>query len=245
MRLNCDLGESFGPWKMGMDDAVMPLIDQANIACGFHASDPLTLYRTVSVAAEYGVEIGAHPSYPDLVGFGRRSMKCSDEELKSLIWYQIGAIDGMARMLGTAVSYVKPHGAMNNDMMRSENQLRSVMEAVASYDRNLRLMIPVTTRWQQHEALARAIGLELTLEAFADRAYDEEGQLVSRSEPGSVYHDQADIVAQAISFARQGGVHSSTGTWLELPAQSLCVHGDNPESVQAVKAIRTALSQAA
>ena len=244
MNLNCDLGESFGAWTMGMDEVVIPLIDQANIACGFHASDPLILYRTVSMVVHQGVEIGAHPSYPDLVGFGRRSMALSEEELKTLIWYQIGALDGMASMLGSRVTYVKPHGAMNNDMMRSDTQLRAVMGAVADFRNDLKLMIPVTLNWQSHQAMAGEFGLELIMEAFADRAYDDRGQLVARSAAGSVFHDEAEIVAQAQTFSDRGGAYSVTGQWLDLPAQSLCVHGDNPESVQAVKAIRAALVKA-
>lgn len=241
MRLNCDLGESFGPWKMGLDEAVMPLIDMANIACGFHASDPLTMQRTLAMAAHHGVEIGAHPAYPDLVGFGRRSMQCTKEELQSMIWYQAGALDGIARTFGLQVSYIKPHGALNNDMMRSEEQLRTVMEAVAAYGDDVRLMVPVSRQWETHQAMAREIGIELILEAFADRAYDDEGLLVARRIAGSVHHDEATIVQQARSFAERGGLSSVSGQWLDLPAQSLCVHGDNPESVQAVQAIRNAL----
>lgn len=241
MYLNCDLGESFGPWKMGLDEEVMPLIDQANIACGFHASDPLTMWKTLSMAVEYGVEIGAHPAYPDLVGFGRRSMKCTEEELKSLIWYQVGALNGIAGTFGRTVSYVKPHGALNNDMMRSERLLRTVMEAVAALGNGLQLMVPVSNSWQQHQAMADSLGVRIMLEAFADRAYTDEGLLVPRSEPGSVHHDEEKIVAQARSFADRGGLESINGQWLDLPAQSLCVHGDNPESVQAVRAIRSAL----
>ena len=244
MYLNCDLGESFGPWKMGLDEEVMPLIDQANIACGFHASDPLTMHRTLLLAVAHDVQIGAHPAYPDLVGFGRRSMKCTEEELKSLIWYQIGALNCIAGTFARAVSYVQPHGALNNDMMRSESLLRTVMEAVAACSDTLQLMIPVSNQWQAHQALADSLGIDIILEAFADRAYTDEGLLVPRSEPDSVHHDEATIVAQARSFAERGGIESINGQWLELPARSLCVHGDNPESVQAVRAIRHALDQA-
>lgn len=241
MKLNCDLGESFGVWKMGMDEAVMPLIQQANIACGFHASDPVTMNRTVALAAQHQVEIGAHPAYPDLVGFGRRSMKCTDEELQALIWYQVGALDGVAGAHGVQVSYIKPHGALNNDMMRSREQLQVIMEAVAGYGRPLKLMIPVSNDWQQHQRMARDAGVTLILEAFADRAYDRNGQLVARSEAGAVHHDTATIVSQATSLAKQGGLYSVDRQWLELPAESLCVHGDNPESVSAVAEIKQAL----
>lgn len=244
MKLNCDLGESFGVWKMGMDEAVMPLIQQASIACGFHASDPVTMNRTVALAARHQVEIGAHPAYPDLVGFGRRSMQCTPEELQALIWYQVGALDGIARAHGVRVSYVKPHGALNNDMMQSPEQLQIIMEAVAGYGQALKLMIPVTNDWQRHRKMAEDIGLTLILEAFADRAYDGNGQLVSRRKTGAVHHDTATIVAQATALARQGGLDSIDGQWLELPAESLCVHGDNPESVAAVAEIKQALESA-
>lgn len=241
MKLNCDLGESFGAWKMGMDQAVMPLIDMANVACGFHASDPLTIFDTVRLAKEYDVEIGAHPAYPDLVGFGRRSMKCTKEELLSLIWYQIGALEGVCRANGTQVSYIKPHGALNNDMMSDTELLSTVMQATKAYG-DITLMIPVTRAYREHQKMAEQLGLTLVLEAFADRAYTDEGLLVPRSEANSVYHESKDIVGQALSFARDGGVYSRTGKWLDLPAESLCIHGDNDSSIQATSDIRDALS---
>lgn len=241
MLLNCDLGESFGAWTMGLDQEVMPLIDMANVACGFHASDPLIMHKTLTLAKQYGVKIGAHPAYPDLVGFGRRSMKCTKDELSTMIWYQIGALQGICRPLGLNVSYVKPHGAMNNDMMANNDQLRIIMAAVHAYDPNLPLMIPISNDYAEHQAIAAEIGLRLILEAFADRAYDDTGRLVSRAKPGAVHHDASIIVAQAESFAHKGGITSITGQWLDLPADSLCVHGDNAESVAAVARIREAL----
>jgi UPF0271 protein len=240
MKLNCDLGESFGVWKMGMDEAVMPLIDQANIACGFHASDPLTMLKTVELACKHDVEIGAHPAYPDLVGFGRRSMSCSADELKALIWYQMGALNSICEALGTHIQYVKPHGAMNNDMMKSNEMLRTIMEAVAKHE-GIALMLPVTMAHADHNAMANDIGLPIIFEAFADRAYTDEGQLVSRAIPGSVYHEPSEVIAQAQSFANKSGVHSINGKWLDLPIDSLCIHGDNEASIAVVKAIRDAL----
>lgn len=240
MKLNCDLGESFGVWKMGMDEAVMPLIDQANVACGFHASDPLTMLKTVELACRYAVDIGAHPAYPDLVGFGRRSMACSVDELKALIWYQMGALNSICQAMGTRIHYVKPHGAMNNDMMKSPKMLRTIMEAVAKHA-DVSLMIPVTMAHAEHTAMANQIGIPLILEAFADRAYTDEGQLVSRAIAGSVYHDAATIIDQAESFAHKGGVYSINGQWLDLPTDSLCIHGDNEASIAVVNAIRNAL----
>ncbi|HFD3925714.1 TPA: 5-oxoprolinase subunit PxpA, partial [Pseudomonas aeruginosa] len=178
--LNCDIGESFGAWRMGLDAEVMPLIDCANIACGFHAGDPGTMRRTVALAVEHGVRIGAHPGYPDLVGFGRRSLACSAQEVEDLLLYQIGALDGLCRAQGTRVRYVKPHGALYQDMMRDPAILAAVLRALAAYDRTLPLMLMSTRDNTAARALGAAHGIELWFEAFADRAYDGAGYLVSR-----------------------------------------------------------------
>lgn len=244
MKLNCDLGESFGVWRMGLDEAVMPLIDMANIACGFHASDPVNMHKTLKLAHQHGVTVGAHPGYPDLQGFGRRSMQCTEEELKSMIWYQVAALEGMARVVGVQVSYIKPHGAMSHDMMRDPIILSWIMQAVQAYGANLRLMIPVSLAYEQHRQMAADIGTELLFEAFADRAYDADGYLVPRAQSGAVLQESSAIVEQARSFAHAGGVRSISGEWLALPVDSLCVHGDNAQSVQAVAAIREALVSA-
>lgn len=241
MKLNCDLGESYGAWTMGQDELVMPWIDMANIACGFHASDPLIMHKTVAMALEHGVDIGAHPSYHDLAGFGRRSIRHTADEVIALMLYQIGALEGICRAEGARLAYVKPHGALNNDMMKDARLLQTVMESVARYRPGLSLMIPVTRIYRDHQTLADQVGLPLIFEAFADRAYDDHGHLVSRSQSGAVHHDPDMIVNQALSFAQKGGVISSTGQWLELPATSLCVHGDNDHALAAVKAIRAAL----
>ncbi|MFC4260455.1 5-oxoprolinase subunit PxpA [Marinobacter lacisalsi] len=243
MKLNCDLGESFGAWTMGQDEAVMPYIDMANVACGFHASDPSIMARTVSLALEHGVQIGAHPSYHDLAGFGRRSIQHTAEEIRGLIWYQLGALEGICQAHGTNVEYVKPHGALNNDMMQDQDTLKAVMEAVASYRQGLPLMIPATVHARAHESLADAVGLPLIFEAFADRAYDDNGRLVSRKQPGAVHEDPDTIIAQALTLASNGGLHSISGQWLTLKADSLCVHGDNVHALAATRAIRKALRQ--
>ncbi|QSP93807.1 5-oxoprolinase subunit PxpA [Marinobacter salinisoli] len=242
MKLNCDIGESYGAWTMGQDEAVMPLIDMANVACGFHAADPVVMRNTVALALAHDVEIGAHPSYHDLVGFGRRSISHTAEEIHALLLYQLGALDGICRAEGTEIRYVKPHGALNNDMMRDDELLLSVARAVASYRRDLPLMIPVTCRHTEQRTLIESCGVPVLLEAFADRAYTDEGLLLPRSETGAVHTDPETIVAQARSFADKRGVTSHSGQWLELPADSLCVHGDNEAALQAVKAIREALT---
>lgn len=241
MKLNCDLGESFGAWTMGQDEAVMPWIDMANIACGFHASDPSIMATTVAMALEHKVEIGAHPSYQDLVGFGRRSISHSPDEIRGLIWYQAGALDGICRAHGATISYVKPHGALNNDMVKDPVILQAVMEAIASYREGLPLMLPATLQADQHRDLASRIGLPLMFEAFADRAYDDQGHLVSRQEPGAVHDDPETIIEQAMSLVTRAGLYSNTGQWLPLTADSLCVHGDNNHALEATRAIRRAL----
>lgn len=241
--LNCDMGESLGPWRMGMDEHVMPLVDMANIACGFHASDPLTMARTVILARQVGTPIGAHPSYPDLVGFGRRSMQCSLREITSLIQYQIGALAGIGRAHGVTVSYVKPHGALYTDMMQNHDTLRAVMEGVVRYDPTLPLMVLATADNNALHSVAREFGISLLLEAFADRAYNRTGLLVPRSEAGAVYKDPAKILEQTLRLAQESTVETLDGSDIKLTADTVCVHGDNPESVEVITKIRSALDQ--
>jgi len=241
--LNCDIGESFGSWTMGLDAEVMPFIDCANIACGFHAGDPSIMRKTVALALEQGVQIGAHPAYQDLVGFGRRSMACSAQELQDILHYQIGALDGICKAQGGRVSYVKPHGAMYNDMMANPVQLRAVMQAVAAYDRDLPLMLMATRDNAAAQQIGDEYGVTLWFEAFADRAYDSAGRLVSRQLPGAVHHDPQTIIEQALTIARGGELIASDGSALILRANTLCVHGDNASSVAAVQRIRQALQQ--
>lgn len=244
MKLNCDLGESYGAWQMGQDEQVMPLIDMANVACGFHAGDTNVMRKTIALAARHGVEIGAHPSYHDLPGFGRRSILHSPDEIEALMLYQLGALDGLCRAESLHLSYVKPHGALNNDMMKDMSTLEAVMSAIHKYDSTLPLMLPVTIHYPRHQKLADYVGIPLLLEAFADRAYDDEGQLVSRRLPGAVHQSVEVIVAQAVSFACKGGVTSTSGQWLDLPADSLCVHGDTDSALAAIRQIRGALKTA-
>ena len=240
--LNCDIGESFGAWTMGLDAEVMPLIDQANIACGFHAGDPQTMRRTVALATRHGVQIGAHPAYPDLAGFGRRSLACSPQEVEDMLLYQIGALDGICRAEGSRVRHVKPHGALYNDMMRQPPLLRAVMNAIKLYDPSLPLMLMASRDNSASRALAAELGVTLCFEVFADRAYDAAGTLVARSLPGAVHHQPERIVAQALSLARGEAISASDGSTLLLRADTLCVHGDNPASVAAVRQIRQALT---
>lgn len=243
MLLNCDLGESYGSWAMGHDASVMPYIDQASIACGFHAGDPLTMRRTLALAAEHGVAIGAHPAYPDLVGFGRRSMALSTEELIATLHYQIAALDGMARSQGLTLSYVKPHGALYHDMMGITAVRAAVLQAMASYasgDRPLPLMLQATAHTPEHRAQAQAASVPLLFEAFADRCYADDGSLLPRSRPGAV-HDRERMLAQVTQLQRDSTVTTCSGNVLKLQFDTVCVHGDNPEGVAAIAAIRAVL----
>lgn len=242
IKLNCDLGESFGAWSRGMDANVMPLIDQANIACGFHAGDPTVLVNTLTLAKHHQVEVGAHPSYDDKQGFGRRSVKMNADELKHLLWYQIAAVDGVAKSLGLELSYVKPHGALYNDMMASPALLETVMQAVASYHKPLKLMLLATGSATEHRLLAQRYQLELLFEAFADRRYKTDGSLTPRSQAGSVL-DHHSALAQVQQLLQNGTVQSDTGDSVVITADTLCVHGDNPQAVALVQSIRQLLSQ--
>ncbi|MCP3688091.1 MAG: 5-oxoprolinase subunit PxpA [Gammaproteobacteria bacterium] len=235
--LNCDLGESFGSWTMGRDGDVMPHIDQANIACGFHGGDPLVMQKTLALAKQHDVMVGAHPAYPDLVGFGRRSMHCSSEEIVALVSYQIAAIDGMAKTQGVELAYVKPHGALYNDMMSKESVREPIMHAIASYYRDVRLMLQATPEADKHRAEAKAQGIELWFEAFADRCYDDDGKLLSRAKPGAV-HIREKMLEQVEQICRQGTVTSVSGHTLDLSPDTLCVHGDNEEGIAAIKEVR-------
>jgi UPF0271 protein len=237
MKLNCDLGESFGSWTMGLDEQVMPHIDQANIACGFHAGDPLVMQKTLILAKANEVEVGAHPGYPDLVGFGRRTIHCSMDEIIALVKYQIAAIDGVAKSLGVELEYVKPHGALYNDMMAKEAVREAILIALSSYYRPLKLMLQATPNIEQHKAHAKRFNIEVLSEAFADRCYNDDGKLLSRAEAGAV-HNKEKMLAQVKQLKEQGSVTTISGKTLHINADSLCVHGDNIEGVQAIEAIR-------
>ena len=241
MLLNCDLGESFGNWRLGRDEEVMPFLDQANIATGFHAGDPLTMEQTLALAARHQVSVGAHPSYPDLVGFGRRSMAMSESELRAVLLYQIAAIDGLASVTGARLDYVKPHGALYNAMMANDTVRSTIMRTVSSYPKPLKLMIQATGDAHIHRQEAEKLGLSLLLEAFADRCYDDDGRLLSRRKPGAV-HSKERMLTQVRELADSGSITTVSGKQLTLDIDSLCVHGDNDEGVQAIREIRSIVS---
>ncbi|WP_166263491.1 5-oxoprolinase subunit PxpA [Marinobacter caseinilyticus] len=238
MKLNCDMGESFGAWTKGMDADVMPYVDMANIACGFHASDPLTMDDTVKLALAEGVSIGAHPGYPDLIGFGRRHMELDPAELKPILVYQMAALDGICRSHGAAIEYVKPHGALYNRMMIDEPTLRAVMSAVRAYAPHCPLVVMATPESERILTLADEFGLEISFEAFSDRAYSDEGRLVSRSQPGAVHQTREAIEQQVTQIIREGCVTSITGKTIPIKADTICIHGDSHHAADAARHMR-------
>jgi len=233
--LNSDLGESFGAWGMGDDAAMLSIVSSANIACGFHAGDPTGLYRTVKAAAANGVAIGAHVSYPDRVGFGRRDLDITSEDLTADVIYQIGALKGIAAAAGTSVHYVKPHGALYNRIATDAKQGQAVIDAIKAIDPSLVLMglanAPILD-------LAAKAGLKVVAEAFADRAYTPQGHLVSRREAGAVLQDAEKIANRMVQLARYGTLEAIDGSTIRINAQSICVHGDSPGAVAIAQEIR-------
>ncbi|KEA62710.1 Lactam utilization protein LamB [Marinobacterium lacunae] len=239
--LNCDLGESFGAWSMGMDEMVMPHIDQANIACGFHAGDPLVMQKTLRMARENGVTVGAHPAYPDLMGFGRRSIHASANEIHALVHYQVAALDGMAASADLTLEYVKPHGALYNDMMAKPSVRQAIMKAISDYYRPVKLMLQATPDAENHRIEAEHYGIELLFEAFADRCYDDDGKLLARTKPGAV-HSREKMLEQVRQLADESSVTTVSGHILKLEVDTICVHGDNADGIAAIKEIREMLA---
>lgn len=242
MKLNCDMGESFGCWEMGLDDAVMPWINMANIACGFHASDPDVMARTVQTAIEENVKIGAHPGYDDKIGFGRRSIPHSGLQISHLIAYQTGALQAICQLYGGEVEYVKPHGALYNDMMADEGIFSAIVEGIANLSPQPALMVLAQVDNKPYQDIADQAGVKLIFEAFADRAYTPEGRLAPRSQAGAVYHSEQQIIKQVMQLANSGSVTTIDGSQLQLKADTVCVHGDNPESVATIEQLFKALN---
>lgn len=239
--LNCDMGESFGPYTLGLDEQVMPLIASANIACGFHAGDPQVLRRTVALAARCGAGIGAHVSFPDLAGFGRREMNCTPAEVENDVLYQIGAIGAFCRAAGAELRHVKPHGALYNMAQKDRALAAAIVRAVAAYDRRLLLFAQPGSAMEQE---GREAGLSVVGEVFADRAYTAEGALASRKLPGAVIHDPAEVAQRAVRMVTSGSVTAMDGTEVPLRAETICVHGDTPGAVDLVRRIRSELAAA-
>lgn len=239
--LNSDLGESFGAWTMGDDAAMLGLVSSANVACGFHAGDPAGILRTLQAANARNVAIGAHVSYPDLAGFGRRNMDVASDDLTADVIYQIGALQGLATAAGTRVTYVKPHGALYNTIAHDQRQAQAVIAALKAIDSNLALMVLANSPL---ETLAQQAGLRVLREAFADRAYTPQGTLVSRREAGAVLHDPQAVAARMVQLVTKGTLTAIDGSELRLKADSICIHGDSPGALAMAKAVHQALSEA-
>lgn len=239
--LNSDLGESFGPWPMGQDEALMDSISSANVACGFHAGDPGAMRATIALARTKGVAIGAHPGFQDLVGFGRREMKATPQEVEDLVLYQVAALAGMAAAQGARLQHVKAHGALYNMACRDRALAEAIARAVASLDRSLILFgLPNSELLRA----GKAAGLEVAAEVFADRSYDPDGSLTSRHKPGSVIHDTPAVVARAIEMVRDKQVVAVDGSTIALQADTICLHGDTPGAAMLASRIRAALIDA-
>ncbi|HEX2772580.1 MAG TPA: 5-oxoprolinase subunit PxpA [Micromonosporaceae bacterium] len=236
--LNSDLGEGLGIWTLGDDAAMLDIVTSANIACGFHAGDPMIMRRVTVEAVARGVAIGAQVGYRDLVGFGRRPIDVDPAELVNDVLYQIAALDGFARIAGARVRYVKPHGALYNTIVTDAEQAAAVVDAVRRYDSALPVLGLPGSEWLQQAAAA---GLTAVPEAFADRAYTPQGRLVSRRQPGAVLHDPDLIAARCVEMSRTGKVRAIDGSLVEVHARSLCVHGDTPGAVEIARRVRAAL----
>ncbi|MBD8659713.1 LamB/YcsF family protein [Frigoribacterium sp. CFBP 8754] len=243
--LNADLGEGFGRWTLGDDEALLDVVTSANVACGFHAGDPESLLRVVGQAHRRGVVVGAHVSYRDLAGFGRRYLDASPAELVGDVAYQVGALDGLARAAGTAVRYVKPHGALYTTIARDDDRgaahADAVVEAVLRVDPALAVVGLAGSAFLRR---ASAAGLVTVPEAFGDRAYTASGELVPRREPGAVLHDPAEIRDRVLQLVETGRVTSVDGQEVEVDARTVCVHGDSPDAVEVARAVRTGLEEA-
>ncbi|OWV72270.1 hypothetical protein ATY76_05400 [Rhizobium sp. R339] len=237
--LNSDLGESFGPWQMGNDAALLKIVSSANIACGFHAGDPAGILKTLHAARACGVIVGAHVGYRDLVGFGRRNMDPTSAELIADTIYQIGALQALAAAAGTSVRYVKPHGALYNTIAHDARQASDVINAIQQLDKRLAV---VALSGSQFVEQARSAGLKVICEAFADRAYNRDGSLVSRRQPGAVIHDSREVCARMLRLVQEGRVTAIDGTDIAIEAQSICVHGDSPDAVAIARSLREAFS---
>lgn len=238
--MNCDLGESFGAYTIGSDQEILPFITSANLACGFHASDPLIMARTVAECKKNNVAIGAHPGYPDLQGFGRRNMVIPANEVKAMVMYQIGALNAFVKANGLTMQHVKPHGALYNMAAKDYALARAVCEAIAEIDPSLILMAQAGSQMQK---AAEETGLQMAREIFADRAYEEDGSLVARSKPGAMITDEDEAIRRVISMVTEGKVTAITGKEIPIQADSVCVHGDGAKALLFVNRLRAAFAE--
>ncbi len=238
--LNCDLGESFGSWKKGLDEEIIPIITSANIACGFHASDPDVMAQTVIAAKKAGIALGAHPGYPDIQGFGRRPMTLSTVEVKHAVMYQIGALMAFASSESLKLQHVKPHGALYNTAGKDPLLAKAIVEGIKSVNSDL-ILLGLSGSCML--TAAKECGLKSVCEVFADRAYEEDGSLVSRSKSGAVITDEEEAVSRVLRMIEEQKVRTITGKDISIKADSICVHGDNSKALIFVKKIRNALEK--
>lgn len=236
--LNCDLGESFGRYTLGLDGEVIPYISSANVACGYHASDPVVMAQTVAMAKEHGVSIGAHPGFPDLMGFGRRNMNVSPAEAKSYVQYQIGALQAFCQAAGVPMVHVKPHGALYNMAGKDIELSRAICQGIKEVNPDLILLGLSGSKMLE---AARELGLRSAQEVFADRAYEEDGSLVARTKEGAMITDENEAITRVIRMVKEGKVAAITGKDISIQADSVCVHGDGQKALEFVKKIRKAL----
>lgn len=237
--LNSDLGESFGRYTLGMDDKIIPLITSANVACGYHASDPVVMDKTVSMAKEAGIRVGAHPGFPDLMGFGRRNMAVSPAEAKAYVLYQLGALEGFCRAKGVKLQHVKPHGALYNMAAKDYELSKGICEAIYEFDKEL-IVLALSGGELAHAA--KDMGLRTALEVFADRAYEEDGTLVNRRKEGAMITDENEAIARVVRMIKEKKVTAITGKDIPIQADSVCVHGDGVKALAFVEKIRATLT---
>lgn len=242
--LNSDVGESFGVYRLGVDEELIPFISSANIACGFHAGDPSVMRHTVSLAKKYGVAVGAHPGFPDLMGFGRRNMDLSANEIRDCVVYQIGALQAFAAMAGLKLQHVKAHGALYNMGVQRVDIYEAIAEAMARIDKALILVVICGPGQKELEEIGKKYGLRVAFEAFADRGYNPDGTLVSRKQPGAVLGDPQAVSARILKLVKEGRVTAGDGSEIELRADTICLHGDNPVALSLARAIRKSCAAA-
>lgn len=238
--LNSDLGESFGAYTIGLDDQVVQHVSSVNVACGYHAGDPIVMDKTIKMAIASDTAVGAHPGYPDLQGFGRRNMVCTPAEVKAYVQYQLGAILAFTKANGIKLQHVKPHGALYNMAAKDEALAKAIAEAIAEVDKDIILLGLAGSKMLE---AGEAAGLRVASEVFADRAYQADGSLVPRKLPGAVIHDTDEAIKRTIKMVTEGTVTAITGEEVHIKADSICVHGDNPQAVAFVKAIREELEK--
>lgn len=241
--INCDMGESFGRYRLGVDEEIMGLVSSANIACGWHAGDPIIMDRTVKMAAHHGAAVGAHPSYPDAMGFGRRAMDCTEEEIKKYVTYQIGALSAFCKVHNIEMSHVKPHGSLYNSAVEKPEVARAIASAMADLDPNLIYVALAGSKGKMMARMGMEAGLKIAYEAFPDRAYSPDGNLLSRRQPGAVIESPAEVAERGVLIAKEHKLCAVDGTVIDMEAQTLCIHGETPHALEMARTLRSFLQK--